>query len=338
MTNAQRIQIELSQKRAQLATFAAGADGDGAGGLTAEEARAITVEVGELETRRAAAIAADPQREVVEPQEDGEDRELRELTDKARVSDVFGAAVDHGHTDGATKELQEHFGLGANQVPLSLFAEGPDETRAVTAAPANVGRRQAPILAGVFPQSVAAFLGVDMPTVAAGQATYPVLKVNAVVRVPAESGTAAETDGEFTAKNLSPARLQAAFRYTREDAASFAGMDPALRENLRMALADGLDKQVISGTNGLLTGTNLSNNNVSAVTTFDLYRSGLAYSRVDGIYAGGVADLRIVMGAGTYAHAASQFRGNNSSVSALENAASRDRRHPRISPRPSRLE
>ena len=72
-------------------------------------------------------------------------------------------------------------------------------------------------------------------------------------------------------------------------------MDAALRDNLSMALGDGLDKQVIAGPEGLLTGAKLANHNVDAVTTFDLYLAGLAYSRVDGTYASTAGDLRILV-------------------------------------------
>ena len=314
MKLADDLSVQLGEVRADLANLAADENAD------EKQSREMLGKLRGLEQRRAAAIAAEPETEPELTGDDAESRELRGLTDKASLGEIFAAAVDHGSPEGATRELQQHFELGPNQAPLSLFAEpdGPSEIRAVTAAPTNVGRRQAPILSGVFPQSVAAFLGVDMPTVPAGQATYPVLSVNAAVRAPAESGAAAETDGAFTAANLSPSRLQASFRYTRESAGSLAGLDAALRSNLRQGLGDGLDKQVIAGDDGLLTSTNLPNNNVSAVTTFDLYRSGLAYGRVDGIYAGSVADLRLVVGSKTYSHAASQFRGNNASVSALE--------------------
>ena len=47
------------------------------------------------------------------------------------------------------------------------------------------------------------------------------------------------------------------------------------------------------------------------MTTYALYRSQFGYGRVDGRYASTTAALRIVMGADTYAHAASQYRGNN---------------------------
>ena len=304
-TKLQEIDLQASEVRATLADLAAGAE-------KPDEAKtkAALGQLKGLELRRSAAIAAGENAEeegkVTETDEsegDAEGRELRELTDKAQVADIFGAAVDHGHTDGATKELQEHHGLSANQVPLSLFAEGPAETRAVTTAPTDVGTRQAAVLQGVFPQSVAAFLGVDLPTVPVGEATHPVLSVNAAVRTPAESGAAAETDGAFTGTALSPSRLQASFRYTRESAGRFAGIDAALRANLSLALGDGLDREVISGTGGLFTGTNLDNHNVTAVTTYALYRSGLAYGRVDGTYAGSVADLRLVVGSQTYGHA-----------------------------------
>ncbi len=128
--------------------------------------------------------------------------------------------------------------------------------------------------------------------------------------MPAENAAAAETTGSFSADVLSPGRLQASFFYSREDRARFRGMDSALRQNLREALSDALDDQILSGTSGLLTGVILANHNAAAITTYADYRSHFAYSRVDGKYASRTQDLRIVMGGGTYGHAASVFRGD----------------------------
>ena len=208
--------------------------------------------------------------------------------------------------DGREAEIQKHFGLGANQVPLAML-----ETRAVTPAPTNVGTDQMAVIPGVFPQSVAAFLGVDMPTVGVGEHVFPVLTKNAEVGTPAENAAQAETTGSFSADVLSPSRLQASFFYSREDRARFAGMDEALRMNLSDALADALDKQILTGTAGLLTGTNLANHAVTSVTTYANYRSLFAYGRVDGTYAASVGDIRIVMGNETYGHAAGVFRSDN---------------------------
>ena len=133
-----------------------------------------------------------------------------------------------------------------------------------------------------------------------------------------DSTSVSETTGSFDAETLAPARLQASFFYRRTDAARFPGMDDALR----MALADGLgeavDKEVISGTNGLLSGTNLANHNVSAVTTYANYVSNFGFSRVDGRYAGMVSDIRVVLGAGTYAHAGTVYWNNSVDRTALD--------------------
>ena len=188
----------------------------------------------------------------------------------------------------------------------------------MTPAPANVEQNAQPIIPYVFPQGVAAFLGVDMPSVGVGEHLFPVLTSELVVRTPAENADADETTGAFSAEVLSPSRLQASFFYSREDRARFAGMDAALRENLSMGLSDGLDKQVMAGANGLLEGTNLADHNVNAISAYADYVSEFGYSRVDGKYAGTPGDLRIVMGTETFAHAGSVYRGNNADYPALD--------------------
>ena len=170
----------------------------------------------------------------------------------------------------------------------------------------------------MFPASVASFLGIPQPTVPVGDAVFPVLTQELSVGTPAENADQPETTGAFSGDVLSPARLQASFFYSREDRARFAGMDMALRENLSDGLMDGLDDQILSGTNGLLTGTILANHAAAAVTTYSNYISSLGFSRVDGRYATGAGDLRIVMGSGTYAHAGGTYRHANSGDIALD--------------------
>ena len=222
--------------------------------------------------------------------------------------------VEHRAVDGAELELQQHHGLELNQVPLSMIRE----VRAVTSVPTDVGTGQATIVPGVFPRSAAEFLGIPSPSVPVGDQVYPVLTKNAVVEALAEAGVGTETDGTFSGDLLAPSRLQASFRFSRENRGRFAGMSEAIRMNLSDALSDALEKQIISGTNGLLTGTNLPNNNVSTVTDFAGYRSDLLFGRVDGAYAGSVADIRVVLGQAAYGHSGTQYRGNAGDVSALE--------------------
>ena len=157
----------------------------------------------------------------------------------------------------------------------------------------------------------AAYLGVDMPRVAVGDAVFPVLSTSADAGTPAENAKQDETAGGFSADMLSPARIQASFFYSREDRARFAGMDTALRENLSMALSDKLDSEVISGGDGLLNGTNLADHDVTTETNFANYLKEFAYGRVDGKYAASTMDIRIVVSAGTYAHMGSVYRANS---------------------------
>ena len=63
----------------------------------------------------------------------------------------------------------------------------------MTPAPSNVGQTAQEIVPYVFPQSAAAFLGVDMPTVGVGESVWPVLSGTLDVHYPAENAAAAET-------------------------------------------------------------------------------------------------------------------------------------------------
>ena len=281
MLESQRLALRAGEIRTRLSELSGVAELD-----TEQRSEIDTLrnEYGDVERRTAAAVIAEDIPAEVRSDEDAEGREMRAMIEGASVSDIFGATLEHRNTDGRTAELQKHLGLGPNQVPLTLL-----ETRAVTPAPGQVAQNQSAIIPGVFPMSCAAFLGVEMPTVPVGESVFPVLTKNADVHTPAENAAAAETTGSFSAQVLSPARLQASFFYSREDRARFAGMDEALRQNLSEALADALDKQILVGTEGLLTGTILPNHNVSAITSYALYRSQFAYGRVDGIYAGASA-------------------------------------------------
>ena len=164
----------------------------------------------------------------------------------------------------------------------------------------------------VFATGAGAFLSIDRPNVAIGQAVYPVLTTRPSVGGPHSGSTdVADTTGGFDAALLPPKRVQAGFVFRRSDAAQFSGMDSALRMALNGGLQEKLDLDAIAGTEGLLTGSNIENHNVTTVTTFALYMSQFIYSRVDGRYATDASMLRTVVGSGTYAHMGSVYRANN---------------------------
>ena len=319
MTPIQTLEIRAGEIRARLATIGALAE------LTDEirsELDSLKTEYGDVDSKRAAlVISSDAPVTHVETRS-SEGREFRALVNRSNVGSIFDASLSKRSVDGATAELQKHYGVDQNVVPLALLMRSwPDddlETRAVTPAPGDVGQEQQSIIPWVFPQSAAAFLNVDMPVVPVGDTVFPVLTKELDVRTPAEGADADETTGTFSADVLSPSRVQAAFFYSREDRARFAGMDAALRENLSEGLADGLDKQILAGTNGLFTGTNLANNNQTVNDTWDSYLTNLVWNQIDGRYAAMASDLAMVVGAATLKDLGQTYRNTSVDRSALD--------------------
>ena len=315
MTIAQRILLRISQVRARL-NEVSGLEGEAFTAEIRSEAEGLQNEFADLEVRHQAAIVAEPD-PIVTPVTDGGEIQARAaLEARCSLAAIVDGVVSSRSIAGAEKELQDALHLDGNQIPLALLRT---QARAVTTSPTNVGQSSAPIVQPVFASGIAAFLGVDMPVVPVGEAVFPVLTSSPSARGPfSGSDDADETTGTFSTNMLAPERIQASFSYRRVDRARLAGMDAALRSALASALSEKLDAEVINGTNGLLTGTNLPNNNVTAVTSYASYISSLGYSRVDGRYADSVAQIRIAMGSGTYAHAASVYRATESDRHALD--------------------
>ena len=318
MTAAQSIQIRLSTCRQTLNELL---QVETRSDEQQTELETLTAEVTKREPELRAALAAEPDPLEIRVEGDAEMRELAQLTERANVGAIFAAALEHRNTEGEAAELQKHHGIGSHQIPLSMLRiDRGVEERAAATVPASIGdASQAEVITPVFASGDGAFMGIERPVVPTGDAAYPVLSTMPAVKGPfTDSTEAVQTDATFVATNLSPERLQASFSYRRTDAARFAGLDAALRLALNSGLQEKLDQQAINGSDGLLNGTNLDNNNVNAVTTFALYLSGLLYGRVDGRYARTPGDVRMIVGQGTFTHASSAYKGNNSDESGVE--------------------
>ena len=202
------------------------------------------------------------------------------------MGDILSATFEKRQTSGEAAELQKHFGFGARTKSRSKCCGliGESSERAAATVPASIGD------ASVKPQSLRRF---SLPATARSSesSARPCQLVTLPIRsCPLFQVLKGRSPGQimrprltltFVANNLSPERLQASFSYRRTDAARFAGLDASLRLALNGGLQERLDQQAINGSDGLLNGTNLDNNNVSATTTFALYLvSGLLYGRV----------------------------------------------------------
>ena len=166
------------------------------------------------------------------------------------------------------------------------------------------------IVARIFGDTLASFLGVNFPTVPVGETQY-VHFGTGVTGVQASPGD--EVDGvaaTFTPVTLAPIRLSARYVFRIEDAARLQGVESALRADLRSALAAAVDEQVIKGdgsapnvggffavaANG---GLPVHGDDVTALVTAAIFRTLLA-GRVDGKFASRVEDLRMLFGADTF--------------------------------------
>ena len=308
MTEKQKVEIRLSEVKKGLNELGSKTE------LSDEDRTqfdGLKKEYGDLEVRYQALTLAETEPEKKETKGTPEAIERRELEARCSVGSIFTAAMEHRSTDGAERELQTELGLSDNFIPLCLI-----EHRAITPAPTETGQMQSSIVPAVFPMGAAAFLGVDIPTVAVGDAVYPVLTNNVPAADFAEVANVVETTGSFTAEVLTARRIQASFFYSREDRARFAGMDEALRMNLNDALSSGLDKYILTKTNlGLLDfGTDPT---AGTEETFATYREAI-FSQVDGRYAMTAADICTLVGGDTFAHMAGKYRGNSADDSALD--------------------
>ena len=312
MTRSQKLALRQREIRARLSEVA-DLEGDALTADIRSESETLDREYRDVETRLAAAVIAegadDGQR--TDPADPAE-REYRQLLGRSNVGTVLGAVMSGRLADGPEAELQQHHSLAGNEIPVELLRAREHRAAGVTTAPTATGTMEDTVTPPVFATGDAAFLGIDRPTVATGDAVYPVLSNRPTVGGPHDDSTdVTETAGTWGASLLAPERIQASYLFRRTDAARFSGMENALRSALNMGLEEKLDYEAMRGTNGLLTGTNLANNNVSAVTTFAKYISEFIYSRVEGRFAMTPADLRACVGSGTFAHMGSLYRANN---------------------------
>ena len=175
--------------------------------------------------------------------------------------------------------------------------------RPIPPAPTDGEPVQSQFVPAVFPGSIAAFLGIAQPSVAAGQSSYHVLSTNLTANVPGAGVDGANTAGAFTSAVLEPKRVQGAFVLRREDKARLGPqLEAALRENLGMVLSTKLDQELLTGDDGFMAAANpaiAKPGNPAAVATYGDFVKGVS-DQVDGLYADTVAGVRILLGPSAY--------------------------------------
>ena len=278
--------------------------------LTEAKARVRSLD----ERHVAAQLAASPADDTFTPDAPvDEDPRMRELVAAPISPQSSRPCARNSGTTGKERELQTELKMQANQIPLVMLADplvsdaGDGDgarmrTTGQSSAPGEVGQRQTSIIPAVFP---AGFRGLPANPAAGradGQAGFIRRSPPAPVRARRRL-----VPSRPTARPRSPplcwnrSESQPEIFYRREDAAVLAGMNAALVANLRSALSDELDQYVLQGaTVGLLTGTNLDSHNASSADDYASYLKRFCFDAVDGISANRTADLRLVVGTGTF--------------------------------------
>ena len=271
---------------------------------------------------REALVADDEERQQAAdggaPEDDGidaEERERREVLDKATLAGYIGCAATGKPYTGAEAEAADAYGC-PGAIPLEMWGR-PREHRVQTDPADTTDVIFNPTIHPLFNASVAGFLGVDMPAVPPGVQQYPVLNTSLTAAPKGKGEATPETAAAYGATlTANPRRIGGAYRLRREDLAVLPRMESDLNMNLQSVMADTLDNQILNG-NGVSPNLKGFFNQLtdvaaaSAVVTFDsalkLYADG-----IDGLLSRGVNDVSMLVSTDAVKKLEVLFRSNDS--------------------------
>ena len=257
--------------------------------------KALVLELSRLDGRLATALEEEA-KELNGANFSNENSEHRELIRRASAAEVITAVAEHRLAGGATGELQRELGIGSDVVPWALL-----EHRAAATFTAGTGEAGTPFYVGrPFADSIAEFVGCRVVQVPTGESDYPVLSTGASVGHLTDSSAQAESTAVFTVEKLTPRnRYQASFSVREQDLIAFAGAGAAVTEELRAAVRDALDKDLLTRAGeGLLTVKADAEPGTPGAASTAAAMIGELYTAVDGLYASDVRQCRMVVGAG----------------------------------------
>lgn len=251
MLLSQKIQRRQSEIRQQLATLA-GIENP------ADEQRsqlaALDSEYGVNEQRfRAALISEDTERRSAdEALGDSKTTEWSKLVEQFEVRQAIESLVDNGPAlSGATAEVAQEMRSagGYRGVPIPLLALEQRAGETIASGVVNPISFQ-PIIARLFPQSVAARMGGHMVNIGKGANEYPVTSSSITAGWAAsETGdVSGPTQYTTASKSLAPDHnLGVSVIFTRKALLASAGVEDAARNDIRGAIEAELDKAIFLG-------------------------------------------------------------------------------------------
>ena len=318
MTNAQRIQLKMSQNRERLNELS-NPDNE----LTDDmktEINSLMEDQAALEPKLRAAITAE--QEAIESRNDGtsEDTKLDDLRKRASVSEYIRQAVSGQQLDGACRELNDELKIvpvrgqgGGVLMPVEQLALRASNT-STTAADADETQRR-PIFSRLFARGVMEAMGVRLDSVPVGLIEYPILTDATTPSMTAEGADAAEAvAATWNSEVLKPRRLIAQYEFTAEAIATVPGLDAALSADLQMSMTAQMNKETITGdgTGANVRGldTAISFSGITNPTNVVTFADGIAFGldAIDGLHASSESDISVLLGPATYRKVAAMLQ------------------------------
>ncbi|MDR4306970.1 phage major capsid protein [Chelatococcus sambhunathii] len=206
------------------------------------------------ETRYRAALVAedDERREAGADLETRSDRDYAELIGKFELRQV-ALALDEGRAlDGATKEIVEEMrakgGYRGVPVPLAALETRAGETVAEDAPSPKAIR---PIIDRIFPNSIAAKLGIERVNIVSGSLAFPVATAGATFgwQTTELANVGAASPYETAERSLTPDYTGGAQMVISRKALKQAGdgLEAAIRRDLNAVIGAELDRVTING-------------------------------------------------------------------------------------------
>ena len=214
--------------------------------------RAAQVAVDDEDAEQRAAGASAHQ-----PEGDAEDRERAALRGKVRMGAYLSAAIEQRAADGAEAEYNAAIGIAANRFALELLMPperraARTEDRATTAVDTQTMPRM--WLDRLFAGSASQAVGISMESVPVGKSSHPVTTAGAAAAQRGKSEAAADAVWTIGVTEMTPKRNAVRLIFNIEDTARIPGLESGLTRDLRMALAEGIDRAIFLGDDGA-TGT-----------------------------------------------------------------------------------
>ena len=224
-----------------------------------------------------------------------EGREMRQLVNKASLGKMMAGIANDAQGNGAERELRQARNLPDNYIPWDLL-----ERRAAVDVTGDEEGNTTPWISRIFPNSAAAFCGVDVMTVPVGQVLVPVITTGVTIGFVAAGDAQAESSPVAAVTTLTPRRGTGNFPINKEDLAVFPGMEDAFRMELTDAVQNAIDVDLLTlASKGLLKAGGTAPTDPANATTAAEFLADV-YSGVDGALASSISQVKLLVGPETY--------------------------------------